>query len=300
MRRGVARVRTAVARKALRTERGRLGIDRRTAMLGVVAAGSVATVVAAEVGRVWRRGSAPMPSEADDLIQAAEEAVVETVEAALAGYQDMSPRENATFMLLTSFVTTFASARGIAYLLRGRGTVGPFRDLVVGRRHIHHFVPGIAILMVSGSAAILTRDEGLEPKLALAFGSGMGLTLDESALLLSLEDVYWTPEGLVGVQITLATAAGIAALALGLRFVRRGERIVLEVDGSGGRHGVAAVGFERRLKSTTVEHERRSGGDRRRHAEGADALPPGEVEPSADALPPSEDGGSEGAAPDLQ
>ncbi|MEA2459769.1 MAG: hypothetical protein QOC95_2741 [Thermoleophilaceae bacterium] len=247
-RRARARLRTAVARKALRSERKGWGPDeKRTLMLGVLAVSSFTAVAIVEVGRVWRRGSAPLPGEADDLLAAAEEAVVETVEAALAGYQDVSVRENATFMLLTSFVGTFASARGIAFLLRGRGTVGPFRNVIWGKRHIHHFVPGIAILMLSGGAAILTRNEDLEPRLALAFGAGMGLTLDESALLLELEDVYWSPEGLLGVQITLATMALIAALALALRFFRRGEQIVFEVDGpDGGRaHGIAAVGHRR-------------------------------------------------------
>jgi hypothetical protein len=222
-------VRTALARGVLRSQRrGWWGPEaKRTAVLAVVGLGSTAAAAAVEVGRVWRRGSAPMPGEAQHLIQAAEEAVVETVEVARAGYQDVSVRENATFTLLVSFVSTFLSARSIAFLLRGRSTVGPFRDLVVGRRHIHHFVPGIAIMMVSGAAAILTHDETLEPKLAVAFGAGMGMTLDESALLLELEDVYWTEDGLVGVQITLATAALIAALALGLRFTRRGEQIVL-------------------------------------------------------------------------
>jgi hypothetical protein len=209
----------------------------------VLAASATAAVVVAEVGRVWRRGSAPLPSEADDVLQAAEEAVVETIEAALAGYQDVSVRENATFALLASFVTTFASARGIAYLLRGRGRVGPFRDVIIGRRHIHHFVPGIVLLLGAGSAGILTRDESLQPKLAVPFGIGMGLTLDESALLLELEDVYWSPEGLLGVQITLAVVALVGALSLGLRFARRGEKLVLEVDGpTGPRHGVAAAG----------------------------------------------------------
>jgi hypothetical protein len=212
----------------------------------VVAAASTAAVAAVEVGRVWRRGSAPLPSEADDVLQAAEEAVVETIEATLAGYQDVSVRENAAFMLLASFVTTFASARGIAYLLRGRGTVGPFRDLVIGRRHIHHFVPGIVLLLLSGAAGILTKDEALEPRLAVPFGIGMGLTLDESALLLELDDVYWSPEGLLGVQITLAVTALIGALTLGVRFIRRGEQLVLPVDGPDGRqrHGVAASGHK--------------------------------------------------------
>src|SRR5438874_7916326 len=119
-----ARVRREVARLALRSERprGRWGPEeKRTLVLGVLAAGTTAAVAAAEVGRVWRRGRAPMPSETDDILEAAEEAVVETVEAALAGYQDVPTRENAAFNLLGSFVITFASVRGVTYMLRGRG-----------------------------------------------------------------------------------------------------------------------------------------------------------------------------------
>jgi len=193
----------------------------------VVAAAITGAAAAVEVGRVWRRGSAPMPSEADDLLQAAQEAVTETVEAAAVGYQEVSTRENAAFNLLTSFVASSVLARGIALLLRSRRSVGPFRDLRVGGRHIHHFVPGIVMSFVSGAAAIVTRDERIEPKLALVFGTGMGLTLDESALLLELEDVYWTKKGLLSVQITLAVISLIGALALGLRFLRRGEDLVL-------------------------------------------------------------------------
>jgi len=195
--------------------------------LGAVAAAALAAVVAGEVGRVWRRGSAPLPSEASNLLLAAEEAVAETAQVARAGYAEVSTRENATFNLLTSFVATFMSARAITYLLRSQPRVGPFRNLRVGRRHIHHFVPGIVIAFGSGAAAILTRDEDLEPKLAVPFGVGMGLTLDESALLLELDDVYWTREGLLSVQVTLAVTALLASLALGLRFLRRGEQAVL-------------------------------------------------------------------------
>jgi hypothetical protein len=247
VKRARASARTALARAILRSEKTGWGPEeRRTMLLGAVAAALTAGVAVVEVGRVWRRGSAPLPSEADDVLQAAEEAVVETLEATLAGYQDVSVRENAMFMLLTSFVTTFASARGIAYLLRGRGAVGPFRNVIVGRRHIHHFVPGIALLIVAGAAGILTKEESWEPRLAVPFGAGMGLTLDESALLLELDDVYWTPEGLLGVQITLAVVAMIGALSLAVRFIRRGEQLVLQVDGPDGRrHGVAAVGYRR-------------------------------------------------------
>jgi hypothetical protein len=192
----------------------------------------VAAVAAGELGRVWRRGSAPLPHEASSLLVAAEEAVAETAQVARAGYREVSTRENATFNMLSSFVGTFLAARGVTYLLRDQRRVGPFRNMTVGRRHIHHFVPGIVLAFGAGAAAILTRDEDLEPLLAVPFGMGMGLTLDESALLLELEDVYWSREGLLSVQVTLAVTALLASLALGLRFLRRGEEAVLPPSGA--------------------------------------------------------------------
>jgi hypothetical protein len=217
----------------LRRRRG-LAADRRTVVLGAVTAAAVIAVVAGEVGRVWRRGAAPLPQDTDDLLQAAEVAAVETAQVARAGYRDVSGRENALFNLLTSFAVTFIAARSITYVLRGRSTVGPFRNLRLGRRRIHHFVPGIIMGFAAGAAAILTRDEDLEPKLAVPFGVGMGLTLDESALLLELEDVYWSREGLLSVQITLAVMSVLAALALGLRFLKRGEEVVLDSSPAAG------------------------------------------------------------------
>ena len=221
-------MRRRVAGVALRSEGWVWAPDRATKLLFVLAGGTTVAVAAGEVGRIWRRGSAPLPSETDELLPAAQEAVAETAVVAVAGYQDVSTRENATFNLLASFVVTFVSVRTITWGLRGRDRVGPFHDVVVGRRHIHHFVPGIVLAFTSGAVAILTRNEDIEPQLAIPFGIGMGLTLDESALLLELEDVYWSREGLLGVQISLAVAALIGAVGLGVRFIRRGERLVLE------------------------------------------------------------------------
>jgi hypothetical protein len=205
-----------------------LAPGRGTLALGALATAAVAAVVGIEVRRVWRRGSAPALKDTDHPLLAAEEAVAETARVARAGYREVSTRENSMFNLLTSFATTFILVRSVTYALRGRRTVGPFRSMRVGRRHIHHFVPGIVIAFGAGAAAILTRDERLEPLLAVPFGVGMGLTLDESALLLDLEDVYWSREGLLSVQITLAVMAMLGALALGLRFLWRGEQVVLE------------------------------------------------------------------------
>jgi hypothetical protein len=216
----------------VRPRRRALAPGRGTLALGAAATGVVAAVVFMEVRRVWRRGSSPSLREADHPILAAEEAVAETARVAREGYRDVSTRENSMFNLLTSFASTFLVARSITYLLRTRRSVGPFRALRVGRRHVHHYVPGIVIAFVSGAAAILTRKEELEPVLAVSFGVGMGLTLDESALLLDLEDVYWSREGLLSVQITLTVIAMLGALALGLRFLRRGEELVLDAAGS--------------------------------------------------------------------
>jgi hypothetical protein len=200
-----------------RRRRHTLSADRGTIALGTFAGLAVAAVAAGEIGRVRRRSSAPLP-----------QAVAETALVARAGYHEVSRHENAMFNLLSSFVATFLTARAITYRLRRARTVGPFRNLRVGRRHIHHFVPGIVIAFAAGAGAILTENERLEPTLAVPFGVGMGLTLDESALLLEFDDVYWTREGLLSVQITLAVTALLASLALGLRFLRRGEEAVLE------------------------------------------------------------------------
>jgi hypothetical protein len=213
----------------MRSRRRRLDLtgDRSTVALGAAAGVGAAAVLLAEVGRVWRRGSAPTPSEADNLLVGAQEAVAETAQVAREGYRQLSTSENALFNLLGSFVTTFLSARLITHRLRNRSRVGPFRSVRLGRRHIHHFVPGIVIAFASGAGAILTSGQGIEPKLAVPFGVGMGLTLDESALLLELDDVYWRREGIVSVQITLAVFSLLSALALALRLLREGEQVVL-------------------------------------------------------------------------
>ena len=85
-------------------------------------------------------------------------------------------------------------------------------------------MPGILLAFGSGAAALLTADDKLEEKLAIPFGVGMGLTLDEAALLLDLRDVYWTREGVLSVQVSLGATALLAGTLLALRMLRRGER----------------------------------------------------------------------------
>ena len=211
-----------------RAEHRGLRVDRRTWALGVAAVGTTVALVAGELGRVWARGSAPLPTETTDVLGAAEEAARETVEVVAAGYRGGSTRENALLNLLGSFTLTFGIARALTYVIRRRRRVGPIRNYRLGGRHVHHFVPGIAIAFIAGGAAILSRNPDLDPWLALPFGAGAALTLDESALLLELDDVYWTERGVVSLQITLGTLALLSSVALALRVLRRGEADVLE------------------------------------------------------------------------
>jgi hypothetical protein len=202
--------------------------ERRTQALAAAATITTAAVVLGEVAHVWRRGKAPLPSETDDVVFAAEQAIEETVEVAKAGYRGGSTRENAMLNLLLAFSGTFVSARASTLMIRRRGRFGPFRNVIAGDHHIHHFVPGIAIAFIAGAISIISRDERLDPILAVPFGAGVALTLDESALLLKLDDVYWTEEGVVSVQITCATMAMLSALTLVFRVLRRGETAVLD------------------------------------------------------------------------
>jgi len=202
--------------------RRRLRAERGTVALGIAAFGMTAAVLGGEIARVLRGRIKEHPEL--DVIDSVDEAMRETVAIAVTGYESMSTRETALLNLLGSFSLTFAAARLSTYVIRRRGGRWPLRDVFVGERHIHHFVPGIVLAFLAGGASVISRDEELDPVLAVPFGMGVALTLDESALLLRLDDVYWSEEGIVSVQITLAALALLSAASLARQALRRGER----------------------------------------------------------------------------
>lgn len=205
--------------------------ERRTFVLGVAALGTTLWVIGIEAARVFlRREHKEPPVDAVEALEVAEETARQTVEVAVAGYRSGTTRENALFNLLVSFSVTFGIARASTHTIRRKGRFGPFRNVVLGERHIHHFIPGIVLAFLAGGASVISRNEDLDPYLALPFGVGVALTLDESALLLKLDDVYWSEEGIVSVQVTLAAMLMLSALAVVLRVLRRGEREVLGED----------------------------------------------------------------------
>jgi hypothetical protein len=211
--------------------RRRLRVQRGTIALGATAFGLTGAVLGGEVVRIWRRGSTPRPGESVGMLDVGVGVARETLAVAVAGYEGGTRSEHALLNLLGSYIVSAGGVRFATHVIRRRGTWGPFRNVQVGETQVHHFVPGIVAAFLSGGAAIVVRDERLGPFLALPFGAGVALTLDESALLLKLDDVYWTEEGIVSVHITLSALGMLAAAALALKVLRRGEEQVLQPAG---------------------------------------------------------------------
>ena len=125
----------------------------------------------------------------------------------------VAPGKLPLLLALVAFVVGFGAARTVTRLIRaGRG---PFHDISSrGGTHIHHAVPGVVLMLAGGFGALtptgvpMAREVG-----AVVFGVGAGLVLDEFALLLYLQDVYWTEQGRRSVEAAMVTAA-LVALAL--------------------------------------------------------------------------------------
>jgi hypothetical protein len=114
--------------------------------------------------------------------------------------------------MLCTFVATFTLVRLVVRMIRsGRG---PFRNVRFGEVHVHHLVPGIVIMLVSGPVEFGLAPHGaVRAVLACVFAAGAALTLDEYALLLHLTDVYWEERGRKSVDAVVAVA-GLGSLAL--------------------------------------------------------------------------------------
>ena len=80
----------------------------------------------------------------------------------------------------------------------------------------------------TGATSIVKRGDEIDRWLAIPFGVGAALTIDEAALLVELEDVYWSKEGILSVQATLGAMTLLGALVVGGRLARRGEAEVLD------------------------------------------------------------------------
>jgi hypothetical protein len=105
-------------------------------------------------------------------------------------------RRERLFLASFGFLVTFGIVRGITHLIRAG--IGPFHNVSSGGLHIHHLVWGILLLLGVGYLWLIEAGVGsnwVASLSAVAYGIGAALTLDEFALWLNLEDVYWQRAG---------------------------------------------------------------------------------------------------------
>ena len=123
------------------------------------------------------------------------------------------------FVVLISFLLSWGFIRTSAHMIRAQVSWWPGNVETKGGTHIHHLVWGILLLLVSGYVGIaLTPSGPWDLVVAVAFGIGMGLTLDEFALWLNLEDVYWSAKGRQSIDAVVLTLALLTFTLLGLAF----------------------------------------------------------------------------------
>jgi hypothetical protein len=124
------------------------------------------------------------------------------------------------FVATVSFFLTFAGVRGVVYCITHQ--IPPFHFVIVEGRHVHHLVFGIIILLGVGYAWLAEIGVGAGPSsllasrlLSILYGAGAALTLDEFALWLNLQDVYWSPRGRESIDAVILFGALLAAGAWG-------------------------------------------------------------------------------------
>ena len=136
-------------------------------------------------------------------------------------------RRERFFLASLSFLVTFAAVRGITAMIRAG--VGPFHNVTAGTTHIHHLVWGILLLPVVGYVWLSEVGVGsgwVAGLTAVAFGAGAALTLDEFALWLNLQDVYWERQGRISIDVVLIFGSLLSAGVWGGPFVAELTRVL--------------------------------------------------------------------------
>lgn len=146
-----------------------------------------------------------------------------------------APGKEVHFLILTAFLLSFGFIRTSAHMIRAQVSWWPGNVETKGGTHIHHMVWGILTLMVAGYLGLsLQPDSPWRELTAIAFGIGMGLTLDEFALWLNLEDVYWQQKGRQSIDAVVVTATLLAVTLIGLPFWIDVTQAFLTTAGIGG------------------------------------------------------------------
>jgi len=93
---------------------------------------------------------------------------------------------------------------------------------VVPGEHLHHYMWGIGLLSGVGAIAVRGDEEHRRhPAVAVSYGSGMAMIVDEFALLLDLRDVYWAKQGRISIDVGVGGIAAAGSYFAALPVIRR-------------------------------------------------------------------------------
>jgi hypothetical protein len=128
-------------------------------------------------------------------------------------------RRERLFLASVGFLLTFGVVRGITHLIRAG--VGPFHNVGSSTLHLHHLVWGILLLLVVGYGWLVAADRRWFPNIAaVAYGVGAALTLDEFALFINLQDVYWARQGRESIDAVVIFGSLLSVGVWGYPFLR--------------------------------------------------------------------------------
>lgn len=144
----------------------------------------------------------------------------------------VAPGREPLLWCLIAFILTFFVTRTITRYIRATANrTGPRKwwqphNISVsgkgggsgGGLHIHHAVFGVVLVLASGVAMVtMSVDGGIHQftAAAIVFGIGAALVLDEFALILHLQDVYWSEDGRTSVDAVFVAAAVAGLLVMG-------------------------------------------------------------------------------------
>jgi hypothetical protein len=121
------------------------------------------------------------------------------------------------YLVLIGFLLSFAFIRMSTRLMRSpKVPWWPGSIVSDGGVHVHHLVFGIVTMMVAGAGGFASFGDSPWMEIcAFAFGVGAGLTIDEFALWVYLDDVYWAEEGRSSIDATVIAAAAMMLALLG-------------------------------------------------------------------------------------
>lgn len=137
----------------------------------------------------------------------------------------VAPGRQPLMWCLIAFILTFFITRSITRYIRAtanrtgpRKWWQPHNISGKGGTHIHHAVFGVILVLVSGVAMVTMAGSGTVHQFtaaAIVFGIGAALVLDEFALILHLQDVYWSEDGRTSVDAVFVAVAVAGLLVLG-------------------------------------------------------------------------------------